>query len=97
MIKSVKEKDFLKTLGLSENNNGTSTGQKSFESNDFELKSYSPVDGKLIGNVSATSPEQYEEVMQTATAAFKIWRQKPAPLRGEIVRQFGEKLSGMHS
>ena len=85
-------KDFLKALGLSENNNGTSTGQKSFDSASFELNSYSPVDGKLIGNVSATSPEQYEEVMQTAMAAFKVWRQKPAPARGEIVRQFGEKL-----
>ena len=30
--------------------------------------------------------------MQTATEAFKTWRTKPAPLRGEIVRQFGEKL-----
>ena len=30
--------------------------------------------------------------MQTATAAFKDWRLKPAPLRGEIVRQYGEKL-----
>jgi len=30
--------------------------------------------------------------MKTATTAFKTWRQKPAPLRGEVVRQFGEKL-----
>jgi len=30
--------------------------------------------------------------MATATDAFKTWRTKPAPLRGEIVRQFGEKL-----
>ncbi|KAA3643750.1 MAG: aldehyde dehydrogenase family protein [Bacteroidetes bacterium] len=85
-------KDFLKTLGLSENNNGTSTGQKSVASTTFELSSYSPVDGQLIGKVSATTPQQYEEAVQTAAAAFKVWKQKPAPLRGEIVRQFGEKL-----
>ena len=30
--------------------------------------------------------------MTAATEAFKSWRTKPAPLRGEIVRQFGEKL-----
>jgi aldehyde dehydrogenase (NAD+) len=30
--------------------------------------------------------------MQTATEAFKTFRLMPAPKRGEIVRQFGEKL-----
>jgi aldehyde dehydrogenase (NAD+) len=30
--------------------------------------------------------------MQTATSAFKSWRTMPAPRRGEIVRQFGDKL-----
>jgi len=85
-------KDFLKNLGLTENNNGTSTGRKSFDATNFDIPSHSPVDGKLIGNVSSTTPEQYEQVIQTAVAAQKEWRKKPAPLRGEIVRQFGEKL-----
>jgi aldehyde dehydrogenase (NAD+) len=30
--------------------------------------------------------------MQTATEAFKTFKTMPAPQRGEIVRQFGEKL-----
>ena len=30
--------------------------------------------------------------MEMALSAFKTWRKKPAPLRGEIVRQYGEKL-----
>jgi aldehyde dehydrogenase (NAD+) len=30
--------------------------------------------------------------MQSATEAFKTFRTMPAPQRGEIVRQFGEKL-----
>ena len=30
--------------------------------------------------------------MAAATEAFKTWRVMPAPRRGEIVRQFGEKL-----
>ncbi|MBL4707008.1 MAG: aldehyde dehydrogenase family protein [Flavobacteriales bacterium] len=85
-------KDFLTSLGLAENNKGTSTGSVAFDANSFDIASYSPVDGKLIGNVASTSPEQYEEVVQTAASAFIEWRKKPAPLRGEIVRQFGEKL-----
>lgn len=85
-------KNFLKNLGLTENNKGTSTGRKSFDASSFDIQSNSPVDGELIGSVSSTSPEEYEKVIQTAIAAQKEWRKKPAPLRGEIVRQFGEKL-----
>jgi aldehyde dehydrogenase (NAD+) len=83
---------FLKTLGLNEVNAGTSTGQKHFGSNSELIESYSPVDGKLIGKVNVTTPEEYEQLMQTAEAAFKHWRTIPAPKRGEIVRQFGDAL-----
>src|SRR5690606_26992202 len=54
--------------------------------------SYSPVDGQLIGKVKTTTKEDYEKVMEAATTAFKTWRNMPAPQRGEIVRQFGDKL-----
>ena len=84
-------KKTLEVLGVKALNNGTSTGSISFGSG-VEIESYSPVDGSLIGKVTSTTPEEYEKVMQTATAAFKDWRLKPAPLRGEIVRQYGEKL-----
>ncbi|MEZ4809686.1 MAG: aldehyde dehydrogenase family protein [Allomuricauda sp.] len=81
----------LKKLGLKELNDGTSTGLEYFGSGEI-ISSYSPVDGTLIGKVRATIPTDYERVMETATAAFKEWRLVPAPQRGEIVRQFGEKL-----
>jgi len=84
-------KKTLSLLGIKKSNNGTSTGAISFGSGD-EIESFSPVDGSLIGKVTSTTAEEYEKVMQTATAAFKDWRLKPAPLRGEIVRQYGEKL-----
>ena len=51
-----------------------------------------PVDGKLIGKVKATTREDYEKVIAAAQDAFKVWRTTPAPIRGEIVRQFGLKL-----
>ena len=81
----------LAQLGLKSINEGTSTGQNNF-SNGKILESYSPVDGQLIGAVKTTTPEDYEKVMQTAAEAFKTFRLMPAPQRGEIVRQFGEKL-----
>ena len=81
----------LKLLGVEKMNQGTSTGKEYF-GNGAQIDSYSPVDGNLIGSVSTTTREDYERVMETAQAAFKTWRKTPAPQRGEIVRQFGEKL-----
>jgi len=82
---------FLKELGIQAENNGSSTGKNFFASGEI-IESYSPVNGKLIGTVRATTKADYEKVMATAQTAYLEWRQKPAPLRGEIVRQFGNKL-----
>jgi aldehyde dehydrogenase (NAD+) len=81
----------LNKLGISAVNNGTSTGSNWFSSGE-EIKSSSPVDGEVIAKVKTTSKEDYEKVIQAATSAFLDWRLKPAPQRGEIVRQFGQKL-----
>lgn len=81
----------LKELGISSENLGTSTGNTWFGKGK-ELSSYSPVDGKLIGKVKSSTKDDYEEVIKKAQVAFKEWRMIPAPKRGDIVRQFGEKL-----
>ena len=83
-----KEKTILR---LQTNNLGTSTGINWFGNGEL-FTSYSPVDGKEIGNVRATTKEEYETVLLNATEAFKEWRMIPAPKRGEIVRQLGDKL-----
>ncbi|OEK05777.1 L-piperidine-6-carboxylate dehydrogenase [Roseivirga misakiensis] len=83
--------DALNKLGVKSSNHGTSTGLETLGSG-TEISSYSPVDGHLIGSVTATTAAEYEQVVTTAQGAFKMWRDMPAPHRGEIVRQFGEKL-----
>ncbi len=83
--------DALKKLGVNEINKGTSTGSNWFSEGEM-ISSYSPVDGKLIGKVTTTTKEDYEKVIETAQSAYKDWRKVPAPQRGEIVRQFGNKL-----
>jgi len=45
-----------------------------------------------MGKVKTRNEETYEKVMQIATEAFKTVRAMPEPQRGEIVRQFGNKL-----
>ena len=81
----------LKTLGLQSSNAGTSTGLEFFGSGE-SISSYSPADGKLIGTITTTTPQDYERVIATAQNAFLTWRLMPAPKRGEIVRQYGDKL-----
>ena len=81
----------LEILGVKAINEGTSTGNNHFSNGDL-IESYSPVDGQLIGKVRTTTAADYEKVMETATAAFLSFRAMPAPQRGEIVRQFGNKL-----
>ena len=85
------DKQFLKQLGLQEQNDGTSTGRLSSASDEY-IASYSPVDGGLIGKVSMTTREEYDHLIETAQSAFISWRLIPAPKRGEIVRQYGEEL-----
>ncbi len=84
-------KQALKDLGITDVNEGTSTGTEFFGSGEI-IESYSPVDGSLIGKVKTTTKEDYEKVMTAATEGFKSWRTMPAPLRGEVVRKFNEEL-----
>ncbi|MBT8265660.1 MAG: aldehyde dehydrogenase family protein [Bacteroidia bacterium] len=81
----------LNKLGVKQVNDGTSTGSNWFSNGEL-IDSYSPVDGQLIGSVKSTTPDDYSKMMDAATSAFKTWRIMPAPQRGEIVRQFGDKL-----
>ncbi len=83
--------DALQQLGVKAINEGSSTGVEWFSNGEL-IESYSPVDGQLIGKVKSTTKADYERVMEAATSAFKSWRVMPAPQRGEIVRQFGERL-----
>ena len=84
-------REALKKLGIKDINEGTSTGLNNFSSGEI-LESHSPVDGRLIASVKMSTAYDYETAMKSAVEAFKSFRLMPAPQRGEIVRQFGEKL-----
>lgn len=84
--------DFLKELNLLAVNAGTSTGEKWIESKGITIESFSPVNNQLIGSVTATDEQAYQEVITQAKAAAIEWRNWPAPKRGEIIRQLGDAL-----
>lgn len=82
----------LKKLGIENINSGVSTGAIWLQPKGDETTSYSPIDKSIIAKVQNASIEDYEHVMAKAQEAFKIWRQVPAPKRGEVVRRIGEAL-----
>ena len=83
---------FLSQLKIQKNNNGVSTGLIWPKAKGEKINSFSPVDGKLIAAVTGADKNNYDAVIAKAQSAFAIWRQWPAPKRGEIVRQVGEEL-----
>ena len=84
--------DLLERLGLIEINSGVTTGTSWFDAEGEITSSISPIDGKEIAKIKNATLEDYEKVVKKAQDAFKVWREIPAPERGEIVRQIGLAL-----
>jgi aldehyde dehydrogenase (NAD+) len=57
-----------------------------------ELVSYNPATGEPIATVIQATPDAYNQVVQASAAAFKTWRELPAPQRGQLVRDLGEAV-----
>ncbi|WP_414691672.1 aldehyde dehydrogenase family protein [Noviherbaspirillum sp.] len=57
-----------------------------------DLACISPIDGESLASLRVDSPEQVQEKVGAAHAAFLQWRMVPAPRRGELVRLFGDEL-----
>ena len=53
---------------------------------------HSPIDGAEISRVAFDDTAAIEAKIAGAAAAFKEWRNVPAPKRGELIRLFGEEL-----
>ena len=84
--------NILSSLGVQSSNSGAAIGGQWLNTSGKEITSVSPVDGKVIGTVTAATENDYESCIKAGQDAFNDWRMTPAPQRGEIVRQFGEAL-----
>jgi aldehyde dehydrogenase (NAD+) len=86
-------KDILASLGIEEINPGTWLGAESMDDAAAPLiESLNPATGEAIASVRATTPAQYEQVMERAREAFAEWRATPAPVRGEAIRHVANAL-----
>ncbi len=87
--------DFLTTLGLAEENFGGFAGE--WIGSGPELEVITPIDGSRIGVVRQVTEDEYDGIVDRAHAAFLEWRKVPAPRRGDIVRQLGNRLRELKS
>ena len=60
------------------------------EGNDFSART--PITGEDLFGLAATTPDEADAAVGAAAEAFTTWRTTPAPVRGELVRRFGDLL-----
>ncbi len=84
----------LSKLGLQDVNLGACYGPDGWlaDPKGQELISYNPTTGEKIASVIQATPETYDKVVVHAGSAFRLWREIPAPKRGQIVRDLGSLL-----
>ena len=59
---------------------------------DGELIARSPIDGSVTARLAAHDQPAVAAAVERAHAAFTVWRDVPAPRRGELIRLFGDEL-----
>ncbi|MEQ9504652.1 MAG: aldehyde dehydrogenase family protein [Hyphomonas sp.] len=57
-----------------------------------ELACRTPLTGETLTHLKVDPPETVEAALANAARAFALWRDVPAPRRGELVRLLGEEL-----
>jgi len=90
--KLVTKNQIFRALGLKAKMKGANCGGEWFADSKDYITSVNPATGEVLAHIEQASPKDYDKVMKKARAAFLVWRQLPAPQRGEIVRQIGEAL-----
>ena len=89
----VNYRHLLRTLGIDSRSPAVHTGLKGL--NNY-TDTYYPInaasDGTFLGSIQYATEKEYETLVETCSKAFEIWREIPAPQRGEIVRQIGDEL-----
>jgi aldehyde dehydrogenase (NAD+) len=86
-------KEILLELGIEGVCSPYSTGIQKGKVEGHRLEAiYSPADGQQLGEVAWANSQDYNQVVEVSKAAFLTWSALPAPARGEIVRQIGQKL-----
>lgn len=86
--------DFLKKLGIEQENYGASLGpghwSKTVDSG--KIESENPTNGEIIASVYQCSIDDYTGIVKNSLEAFTEWKTVPAPERGQLIREMGNAL-----
>ena len=89
----MSQNTFLSQLNIGQSIPSASTGLNHIVCENGTLHNdFSPVDSHQITSFKECDAKTYQHVGAKATEAQKIWREWPAPKRGEVVRQIGQAL-----
>ncbi len=80
----------LSAFGIEDDNPGGFSGD--WVGSGPTLEVHTPIDGSRLASVREVTEAEYDAIVDRAQAAFLEWRKVPAPKRGEVVRQLGNRL-----
>ena len=86
---AIDPKDVLKQLGIQAENAGAWAGEW-LATDGPMLESRNPATGEVLARVRQATRKDYETTVAVAQKAFEVWREWPAPKRGELVRDLAE-------
>jgi aldehyde dehydrogenase (NAD+) len=84
--------DVLARLGIAESNSGVFADEWVPEPGGTEIEVENPATGKLLARVRTAGRADYDRVVTASQRAFTLWRELPAPRRGEVIRRLGNIL-----
>ncbi len=86
--------NILKKLSISTENYGACIGGKPWMKTTDQgvIESINPSNGEKIATIHKCSEADYEKVITASSEAFEEWRKVPAPIRGQLIFEMGNKL-----
>ena len=84
--------EIVDRLGITDKPCGFVIGGRYEEGSGPRMTTVSPIDGGALKDFGTASVDEVAEGIDAATEAFRAWRTVPAPVRGELVRRYGQNL-----
>ena len=83
--------EIFETLGLESSNSGVFAGEW-LQAGGETVDVINPTTGKSLATATLASLDDYDRVVANSVETFQLWRQLPAPKRGDYIRRLGNAL-----
>ena len=83
--------EIFETLGLESSNSGVFAGEW-LKASGETVDVVNPTTGESLATATLASLDDYDRVVASSVETFELWRQLPAPKRGDYIRRLGNAL-----